>query len=412
MLGKQEFGTIAAMLVPRLELTEGMRRLLDYPRFRGQTRMLILDTGYFFDASWERAGQDVGWGVARVSSAMMGGLTREQLAQFFSTLCEFRPDFILTSNYTGMDSGGLLARFLEDARIPYITWFTDTPRGVLTERVVHANPYAVAAVWERFYIPFLESLGFENVLYWPHATDPVLFQGGPQSAWTRPVAFVGRSMVAEREETWEWLEPYPQLAEAVQNAFATGRVTRLAYAQGVAAILGTPFVAGASAHELRLADLCLNYEHTYRQRVALAQALTPLGAEFRGDLEWSRLAARTGGGVGYFDDLAPYYRDTQVNVNATALQMPTAVNQRLFDCPAAGGFLLTDAQSDARELFADDELALYEDAEELRNRAAYFLAHPGECRAIVLRAQRRIAAEHTHAHRLLTLEKYLRTRFA
>lgn len=401
------------MQEPRLQISGGMRRLLDYPRFLGRTRMLVLETGYFFDQSWLRAARSLGWEAASAPSAMTGGLTRDQVGTLFRTIAEFKPDFLITSNYAGMDIAGIFSRFFEDARLPYVSWFTDTPRMILFGRQMYVSHYSVAATWERAYIPYFERLGFQHVLFLPHATDPDLFCGEPETEFDRDVAFVGMSMLEQTQEALEKHAHLPHVVAAVEKAFDEGRVTRETYAQGMDAILEPELLAQLDESEQRNVELLVNYESTRRQREDLGRTLGPLGLEVRGDAGWLRVLSRVGGQVGYFDDLAPYYRRTRVNVNSTSLQMRWAVNQRVFDCPAAGGFLITDDQADMAEFFEPKmESVTYASAEELLDKTNYFLKHLEERRAIVMRAQRRIAAEHTHAHRLRTLEAYLKDRYA
>jgi spore maturation protein CgeB len=331
------------------------------------------------------------------------------MKELFTKLAEFRPDFILTSNYAGMDELGIFARFFADARIPYVSWFTDTPRMILFERVVYPSHFAVAATWERAYIPHFKKLGFEHVHFMPHATDPALFNGEPVEKWLRPASFVGDSMTIHAEEAWEVLEDYPEVTEALRRAFKEGRVTRDNFAVGAGAILGEELVDSCAAKERRHLELCLVYEATRRMRRRMVEAVKPLGVEARGDVHWRKIVERAGGPVGYFDDLAPYYRNTAVNLNVTSLQMRSAVNQRVFDCPAAGGFLLTDAQGDLDEFFdPETETATYSSYEELADKADYYLKNPGERVETVRNAQRRIFAHHTHAHRLEALAAYLK----
>lgn len=398
---------------PRLQISEGLRKLLDYPRFAGPARMLVLETGYFFDQSWLHAGEKLGWAVASVPSAMVGSVTREQIAQLFRTIAEFKPDFILTSNYAGMDIAGMFARFFEDARVPYVSWFTDTPRMILFGREMHVSDYSVAATWERAYIPYFESLGFRHIHFMPHATDPALFHGAPATQFDRDLAFVGASMTSETQEALDKHAHLPNVIRAAMEALDTGRVTRENYANGMAAIFDAALIEKLDASERRNLELLVNYEATRRQREALARALAPLGLEARGDAGWKRHLKNVGGNVGYFDALAPFYHGTKVNLNSTSVQMRWAVNQRVFDCPAAGGFLLTDDQEDlAAFLEPGVESATYGSIEELRDKARHFLAHDAERTSIVERAQRRITAHHTHAHRLQALEAFLKERYA
>ncbi|MCC6698332.1 MAG: glycosyltransferase [Candidatus Hydrogenedentes bacterium] len=401
------------MIEKRLTITEGLRKILDYPKFVGPTRMLILETQYFFDQSWLRAAQSLGWETATVPSVMTGGLTRDQVAQLFQVIGSFKPHFILTSNYAGMDVDGIFARFFEDARIPYVSWFTDTPRMILFARTVHCSPYSVAATWERAYIPHLEALGFEQVVFMPHATDPHLFIGEVQMSFPRQLAFVGVSMTDLAQEAFDKLAPRPDLIEAITRAFQEGRVTRESFAHGIDTIIPKALLEKGDDTDRRNAELCLVYEGTRRLRTSMVRRLIPLGIEVFGDAAWQSILAKGYGDVGYFDDLAPFYRSTAINLNSTSLQMRTSVNQRVFDCPAAGGFLITDAQADLGEFFdLEREVVTYAELDELVDKIEFYRVRP-EARAEMVRAaQKRIAAQHTHAHRLATLEQHLRNRFA
>lgn len=397
----------------RLHISPGMRAMLDYPKFSGPTRLLILETEYFFDKSWVRAAESLDWAVATVSSAMTGGLTRDQVASLFRTVAEFKPHFILTSNYAGMDEGGLFSRFFEDARIPYVSWFTDTPRMILYNRVVHCSPYSVAATWERGYTAHLKSLGFEHVHFMPHATDPGLFRGPALETHTRELAFVGASMITHAEEAWEKLRAFPAISTAVREALDSGRMSREQFAKGVETIIDPWLLGRCAPRERRHLELCLVYEGTRRIRAALALRLAPLGLEVYGDPDWKDVHDRSFGDIGYFDALAPFYQSTAININSTSIQMASAVNQRVFDCPAAGGFLITDAQDDLEELFDPDaECITYRSLDELVELIARYRADAYERRRVVAQAQARIFAQHTHAHRLKSLEDYLRDRFA
>jgi spore maturation protein CgeB len=400
------------MIEKRLNISEGMRKILDYPKFVGRTRMLILETQYFFDRSWVRAAESLGWETATVPSVMAGSLTRDQVAGLFHTIGAFRPHFILTSNYAGMDEMGLFARFFEDARIPYVSWFTDTPLMILFGRTVLASTYSVAATWDRAYIPHLKALGFPHVHFMPHATDPYLFSGAPTTTWDRNLAFVGASMIALAEEAWAKLAVNPPLKSAARVAFEDGRVTREAFARGVYSILDPELLAAANESDRRNVELCLVYEATRRIRTDMIRRLAPRGVDVFGDEAWQTVHARCYGDVGYFDGLAHLYRSTAINVNATSLQMRSAVNQRVFDCPAAGGFLITDAQGDLEEFFEPEtETMTYATLDELEDKVRFYQQRPKNRIAIIQAAQRRIAAHHTHAHRLRDLETYLRECF-
>ena len=105
------------------------------------------------------------------------------------------------------------------------------------------------------------------------------------------------------------------------------------------------------------------------------------------------------------------YENSVINLNATSMQMQTAVNQRVFDVPASGGFLITDAQADALEHFEPGkEIITYESAEELQDKALYFEKNESERKAIVQAAQKRVHDCHTYKHRLSLLIERMRER--
>jgi spore maturation protein CgeB len=80
------------------------------------------------------------------------------------------------------------------------------------------------------------------------------------------------------------------------------------------------------------------------------------------------------------------------------------VNQRTFDVPASGGFLLTDWKEALPELFEPEkEVVCYQSPGELKAMAAHYLRYPGHMDEIIRRARKRIWAEHTYLKRMQRL---------
>jgi spore maturation protein CgeB len=142
-------------------------------------------------------------------------------------------------------------------------------------------------------------------------------------------------------------------------------------------------------------------------------ACIPLGLHTFGDPEgWNDLFGAERGPTAHPDadyrsELAAIYRSIAINLNITSCQMPTAVNQRVFDIPLCGGFVLSDRQSDCDELFAPGEAALYSSKEELIDKIAFFRVNEDERRRISARARARILSCHTYSHRLETIESLI-----
>lgn len=77
-----------------------------------------------------------------------------------------------------------------------------------------------------------------------------------------------------------------------------------------------------------------------------------------------------------------------------------AINPRVFEIAACGGFQLCDPCIGLETLFDfDTELPVYHDLDELRGKIDYYLAHPEERARIAARARERVLRDHTYENR-------------
>ncbi|MFP4500096.1 MAG: glycosyltransferase [Candidatus Hydrogenedentota bacterium] len=399
----------------RLKVSDRLKAIMGYRKFAGAVpRMLVLQGRYWLDEACVRAANSLGWQVAEAPICMEGALPRADISRLFYTLAEFRPDFVLSVNLSGMDEDGVFARFFEDLALPCVTWFVDDPRTIMMGRTCYTHPYAVAFTWDAAYTDYLHACGFMAVHTLPLAADPALFNAPPSAANADhlPPAFVGNSMREPAAREWAWIAARPAVAQSVRDAFAAGRVDRRRFGEGLAAMLGADATAGFDAHERRHAEIYCFVEGTRRRRHALLAGLADVNVLARGDAGWREVTPHTGPPVNYTHELPDFYRDCAVNLNTTSIQMPHTVNQRVFDCPAAGGFLLTDNQADLAALFdMEREVATFHDLADCREKLAHYLAEPGLRREMAARARARVLGEHTYAHRLQQIAGLLRARY-
>ncbi|MDX9973748.1 MAG: glycosyltransferase [FCB group bacterium] len=396
-----------------MKVSERLRQLLAYDKLAGPVpRVLVLEGQYWLDAACLRAAQRLGWEVRRVPVLMEGALSRETLTELLEALADFRPDFLLMINLCGMDVHGLLARLLGDLQMPHVAWFVDNPRTILMGRKVYANEWSIAAAWDAEYLEYLREAGFGTVAHLPLAVDTALFNAEPADSWSFPTTFVGDSNTALAERQWDLVKRRPQLAEAVTEAFATDLVTRENFAQGLGALLDANLLATLDDEDRRCAEYYFFTEGTRRLRYGFVGALDNEGIVVRGDEGWVGHCSRLDAPLAYETELPLFYRACEINLNVTSIQMPRAVNQRVFDCPAAGGFLITDAQPDIELLFEPgSEIMTYSSNEECRHLIRFFRGDPAIRREVVARARRRILAEHTYEHRLNTIAALVREAF-
>lgn len=396
---------------PRLRITERLRSIMSYDKLAGEVpRVLILRSQYWLDGACEAAARALGWPVVAIPMPMEGTQSREQIAHFLDALVNLRPDFILSINLAGMDIAGMWARFFDDLRVPYVAWFVDNPRTIIMDRTAYASPHAIALTWEEAYAEYLRRAGFAKVYWLPLAADATLFNAGPADTSVHPPAFVGNSMVEYAERAWGPVREQSLLNRIAASAFERGAVTRENIGEGLDAIIGDTN-AELNAEQRRHLEMLFFLEGTRCLRHSAMQALAAEGVEVYGDDGWAAVVANARPAIHYFNALPAFYRDCVVNLNFTSIQMPSAVNQRVFDCPAAGGFLLTDRQGDLLRLFSEDEVVDFSTIEECREKLRFYRQESMARRKIVERARRRILAEHTYAHRLKTIVWWLMETF-
>ncbi|MDR1041193.1 MAG: glycosyltransferase [Deltaproteobacteria bacterium] len=143
-------------------------------------------------------------------------------------------------------------------------------------------------------------------------------------------------------------------------------------------------------------------------RVRVLSAMPPGLLTVAGDPGWKGLLSSgvtLSGRVDYHGELPGFYRGSKVNLNVTSAQMKTGVNQRVFDAPAAGGFLLTDRREQLERLFGPDERCCYSDPAEASEKALWHLVRPEARVRTVEAARRAVARRHLYRHRLPELTR-------
>ena len=155
------------------------------------------------------------------------------------------------------------------------------------------------------------------------------------------------------------------------------------------------------------------WEATAKYRNGLLLSFDGPELTIYGDDHWPELMPRSkfSGYIRYGTALSQVYEESTINLNATSLQMSSAVNQRVFDVPASGGFILTDAQADALEHFeSGNEIITYASDDELKDKANYYLKNESARLAVIKAAHSKVTSMHTYRHRLKQLVSQMMTR--
>jgi spore maturation protein CgeB len=385
-------------------------KYLDYPKLKAPPfRVVIIDSGYLTVRECQKGLEQLGHSVFTIAPGP------DFIKRLLTLLVEARPDFLLAVNHLGFDEEGKLNELLTELKLPFASWYVDSPTYILYDGGVNCSPFCAVFCWERSYLKPVKEMGFHSPLFLPLATDPEVFRPGLANAGGRfasPVSFVGESMEHNRRR-WE----RKVTARAGKKIDGVTCDTLLKDRKGE--ILDHfPMLAEHAENRRSRLDLeaAVIWKTTQDYRVRLSRALIPLGLVIYGDPGWKRLLGKEGTlrpKVDYFRELPDVYRGTAVNINCTSFQMKTAVNQRVFDVPACGGFLLSDYQDDMDLFFeVGKEAVCYRSVEEAASLAAHYLGNEPERKKISEAAHRRILAEHTYEKRMASLVAAMRERFA
>jgi spore maturation protein CgeB len=305
----------------------------------------------------------------------------------------------------GLDRRGIVAGILERLGIPLALWFVDSPEFILYGEALPPPAGCHVFMWDRSYVPAVEALGYQ-VSYLPLAADTTLAAAAKvRKEFCAPVSFVGNSLVSGFLA--RLAVKFPATHETV--AFAEQAVDRIIAHRGDQLRLldelmaeGAQFLPNDDAQLFFRAYLLHSATSAYRTR--LLRGLLPLGLTFFGDPNgWQRIFGpdiRALPDVNYFHETPVVYASAGVNINATSLQMPHTVNQRVFDVPLCNGFLITDNQGALFELFDEDEIAVYHTVDEAAEMTRDFLGQPQLRQEITRKAKMRVLTEHTYKRRM------------
>lgn len=318
---------------------------------------------------------------------------------------DFRPTLVLTINMKGLDSEGFFLEYANKMGIAVHTWFVDDPRMIAMAYTDVSFPTIHAWTWEKFYIPWLQEKGFSNARWLPLAGDPSLFKPPSKHLNQRfNLVFTGSSMSGEYLDTirraFLWDENVEIIAQQRALALQTGQCDITTLLRDI----DLPF----NDDRNRLWFECLAiHTASHLKRIEFIKPLLTRDILLAGDKSnWQTIFPgyqNIIGDVQYRTQLCNHYQLSKIQVNLTSLQMPSAVNQRVFDVPLSGSFLLTDHQEDLDDFFLPDSFISFATSEELEEKCDWYLTNDSERNRITQRLRSQILTHHTYTNRITTI---------
>lgn len=144
----------------------------------------------------------------------------------------------------------------------------------------------------------------------------------------------------------------------------------------------------------------------YSERVAALAALRDfdLGIWSVHDVPADLRPALRGSALG--DEMMRVLSASRLTVNPHGDFMRYGGNMRLFEAAALGVFQLVDDRPGIQAWFeVGQQIITYRDVDDLRAKAAYYLAHDAEREQVAAAARAHVLAHHTYAQRVATLQQ-------
>ncbi|MBI4847512.1 MAG: glycosyltransferase [Nitrospirae bacterium] len=404
---------------------------LRYPKFsKEKLNVLLIDSGYFLVREIEKALASLGHDVVKfpvknyppVSPLVKGGVesgydNEGLIRRIVEATLKFKPDFILTMNHLGFDETGALTSFFKSIEMPVASWYVDSPGLIVRAFEKNVSPYATLFLWDRTYIEEMKAAGFESVEYLPLGTDESIFKPGGIEGYSCDAGFVANSMI---EPVNKWLSKFdkamhPLIARLAEEYAGAKDMND----ENMNTPLAPLLIEGKRLSEKEKMDFeaAVLWKATLIYRLSCIRMFEDVGLHVHGDKGWEVLLdskkIKLLPPLNYYKELPRFYNACKINFNATSLQMREAVNQRVFDVPSCGAFLLTDYQKSLDGLFdIGNEIVVYKHKDEIPGLVKFYLGHSEKRDEIARRGRERVLKEHTYKHRIGNLIQVMKKRYS
>ncbi len=323
------------------------------------------------------------------------------------------PDVVFQVNYFP-----IISRVCNKEKIKYISWTYDSPYLLLYSKTV-LNPCNVIFIFDKALYLQLYNAGIRTVHYMPLAVNTErLDQMGP--AGTVPflydVSFVG-SLYLERGNLYDQMvSVLPDYAEGYLDALIAAQLKIQGY-NFIEEALGPviddlkkamPIVSssdddGMETIEYLYAQYVINKRITAIERIDLLDAAAQNHTVdlFTHYKDFTLPNLRNHGHVQYDSEMPMVFKQSKINLNITLRSIHSGIPLRAFDIMGAGGFLLSNFQTDFEGLFVPGEDYVYYDSkEDFVRKIDYYLKHGDERMAIAKNGYDKVASGHTYRHRI------------
>ncbi len=309
----------------------------------------------------------------------------------------------------------VVAKAADRSSIKYISWVYDTPHYTLYSPSV-LSKWVYLFLFDKTQYLQLSRIKEEHVYHMPLAVNTQrlnkLLKGGEKNISYRDnISFVGslyeNNMYRQIKRLPDYLSGYLDgIIEAQQKIYGYNMMKEL-LSQEIVSQLQRHVILNMDesymlTKEQMYADL-FSAEVTCRERKRLLEALSfvsPLSLYTNSNMELCSHIQKKGI-VSYDKEMPQVFCHSKINVNITLRSIESGIPLRALDIMGAGGFLLSNYQSELAEYFQDGrEMVLFDSDQDMLQKAEYYLCHDSEREQIALEGWKKVQQEFSYEKQL------------
>ncbi|MDX9753779.1 MAG: glycosyltransferase [bacterium] len=355
------------------------------------------DSGYgLFKRQILAALETLGWVVHHTRLALDAPEAQLNLRQ----ACFAHPaDWILLINQTA-------SQFYDYIQLPTrqrplscqkLVWFLDDPHFFVHQPF---EPTEHVFSFDETYVAYLAQFQPGSCGFWPLAAD-LQGTGRFDPAYACEVSFVGGVV----DQAARRAQLSPAMVSYVDTLVEHKLASRFLSFEELA--LRYPIAPGKQIQLTPAVHHYLYWETNTRYRIRTLEALLEFDLRLYGNEDWLRVLGDSPlrrvykGPADPVTELPRIFASSAVNLNIHSIQCVGSLNQRDFNAPLAGGFLLSDWVPACAAYFQPGVNAIYyKDTLDLKAKVRYYLRHPKEREGVTVRARQWIEQNHTYPRRM------------
>lgn len=299
----------------------------------------------------------------------------------------------------------------------YIAWVWDSPLINIYSKTVY-NSCNYIFIFDKTMYAELKKMNVNTVYYLPLATnvdrlDTVILSEEEQKEYSAEVSFVGN--LYEKRNHYNEIPVLPDYLRGYFDGIMRSQVKIHGYNfieemltediteelfKFINFRMGDNFTGSTVS---LFADRFLNAKITEMERRSL---LSKLSEHFNVTLYTRSNTSdmphiHNKGYADYITRMPKVFKGSRINLNFTSRTIKSGIPLRVFDVLGAGGFLITNYQSELQDYFEiGRDLVCYENEEDLLYKVQYYLEHEEERKEIAYNGYRKVKEHHSYETKL------------